>query len=971
MSYASFKMQLRGGAALTVLALAAMSSQTSAQQAPQSQAAQSEAVDEIVVTGTRIVRDGYEAPTPLTVLGEEQLQALAPENIADLVNDLPSMVGSATPQTSNLSFSNGQAGLNTLNLRNIGGNRTLVLLDGQRSVPSTITGLVDVNDFPQQLISRVDVVTGGASAAYGSDALSGVVNFVLNKEFTGIKGEISSGITTYGDDPFGKISLSAGVPFANDRGHLLLSGESSYRHGIWEPVPRKWNDERWVIMNNPAYGTGAGQTRTVPQRLLVGNAGLSTATPGGIIVNTALRGTYFGPGGVPATFNYGSLVNDPFMVGGDAESTWMTEFSTLDQRITRNGVFARASYDLADYVTVYAQWQWGHARSKGLALKQFNIGNLIIRADNAFIPASVAARAQALNISQFTLGTNNIDTPTIVFDNKRRVDRYVIGANGTFEAGGTDWSWDAYFQKGISRTSENGHHVTSKVEFGAAVDAVRHPTNGTIVCRVNVDANPSNDLPGCVPYNVFGIGVNTPAAIEYIMARPGHPQRNQHFTQDVLAATMNGEPFDMWAGPVSIAVGAEHRKEKVAGRADSNSLINGWFAGNYLPTFGEYSVSEAFLETVIPLAKDVGFADSLDLNGAVRATDYSTSGYVTTWKVGLTWQPMSDIRFRLTRSRDIRAPNLNDLYQAGTANTSNVTDPFNNNVVTTYQGLAVGNPALQPEKADTTGVGFVVAPSFLEGFTASVDYYDIKIKGGIQNLGAQSIVDFCFQGQTQYCPAIIRGQNATGANVILQIRNQPFNFAQQQSRGLDIEASYRRNLSDFSDGLDGDLTLRFLMTRYLENYSNDGINPAFDTVGNNSGNGPPRYIYTPSITYSLDPITMSLSGKAISKGYYASGSYRYIMCDTGCPISTTSAPTINENRIKGAFYLDGSVSYKFMETDDGTEATAYLSVSNLLNKDPPIVASGPGGFPYADSAVNRGLYDTLGRFFRAGIRFQM
>jgi iron complex outermembrane receptor protein len=265
----------------------------------------------------------------------------------------------------------------------------------------------------------------------------------------------------------------------------------------------------------------------------------------------------------------------------------------------------------------------------------------------------------------------------------------------------------------------------------------------------------------------------------------------------------------------------------------------------------------------------------------------------------------------------------------------------------------------------------VIAPSFLEGFTASADYYNIKIKDGIQGLGAQSIVDFCFQGQTQYCPAIIRGQNATGANVILQIRNQPFNFAEQQSRGYDLEASYRRNLSDFSDSLAGDLSLRVLATRYLENYSNDGINPAYDTVGNNSGNGPPKWIWTSSISYSLDPVTVNFSTKSISSGYYASGNYRYIACTTGCPVSTTAMPTINANTIEGAFYVDMGVNYKFLENDDGQEATAFLSISNLFNKDPPVVASGPGGFPYAASAVNSGLYDTLGRFFRVGVRFQM
>ncbi len=966
----SFKSRLSTSVAMmAVVVTGAVSAPHTAQ--AQTAPAAAPAVDEIVVTGTRVVRDGYEAPTPLTVLGSEALEAAAPENIADLVNDLPSVVGSASPQTSNLSFSNGQAGLNTLNLRGLGGNRTLVLLDGQRSVPSTITGLVDVNDFPQQLISRVDIVTGGASAAYGSDALSGVVNFVLNKDFTGVKGEVSGGLTTYGDDPAAKVALSSGTSFANGRGHFLASGEWSRRWGIFS-VPREWNNQGWTIVTNPAYGTGAGQSQSVPQRLLLSGVGLGTATPGGIITNTALRGTYFGPGGTPAQFNYGSIVSDPFTQGGDWKSTQVNFYNTLDQRVTREGIFLRTSYDISDNVTAFAQGQWGHARSIGLALKQFNVANLIIRTDNAFIPSSVQQRALALGLTQFTLGSMNVDMPTITFDNERTVNRYVVGFNGAFDAMNTEWTWDAYFQKGVSRTSENGLNVSAKAEFGAAIDAVR-TANGTIACRVNTDAITTNDRPGCVPYNVMGLGVNSQAAINYVFASPEHPQRNQRFAQDVYAFTLNGEPFSIWAGPVSLALGAEHRKEAVRGRADPISLINGWFAGNYLPTFGGYNVTEGFAETVVPLAKDEAWADALDLNAAVRATSYSTSGMVVTWKVGATYQPMSDIRFRVTRSRDIRAPNLNDLYQAGTANTNNVTDRFNNNALTLYQGLQVGNTALEPEKADTTGIGVVVSPSFVPGFTVSADYYNINIKGGINTVPAQTIVDRCFEGVSQFCAAITRGVNSSGANVITQIRLQPFNFAASTARGLDLEASYTMPLDTFSDDMVGNVSIRALATRYIKNYTNDGINPEYDTVGliSNTGSAPPKWVYNVSLAYNADPIMVNLTGRGMSGGIYAAGNYGYIACTTGCPVATVAAPTINTNRIAGAFYLDLGLKYEFMQSDEGLNAEMFLNINNLLNKDPPVVAQGPGGFPYAAIPANPALHDVLGRMFRAGIRFQM
>ena len=916
-------------------------------------------LDEIIVTGTRILRDGFQSPTPLTVLGEEILEAAAPENIADLVNDLPAAVGGATPQTSNLSFSNGQAGLNTLNLRSIGANRTLVLLDGQRSVPSTITGLVDVNDFPQQLINRIDVVTGGASAAYGSDALSGVVNFVLNKNFTGLKGEVASGLTTYGDDPSAKITLSGGSGFANDRGHLLVSGEWSRRWGIFG-VPRDWNDDGWLIMNNPRYAPGNGE----PQRLLISGGGLSTATLGGIIVSGPLRGITFGPGGAPSQLTYGALVSDPYMQGGDWKSTLANDFNTLDQRVTRQGLFFRSSYEIGDGVEAFLQAQWGFARSIGWALKQFNVGNIMVRADNAFIPAPVRAQAQALGVSQFMLGTNNFDMPTITFDNARTVNRTVVGLSGAVDALASEWSWNAYYQKGVSRTSENGRNVTAKAEFGMAVDAVQAP-NGAVVCRAALSGSNS----GCVPYNLFGIGVNSQAALDYVFRSPEHPQRNQRFAQDVLALTVNGAPFDVWAGPVSLALGVEHRIEKVAGRADPLSLVNGWFAGNYLPTFGRYDVSEGFVETVVPLAKKQSFVESLELTGAVRATSYSTSGLVATWKVGATYEPTRRIRFRATRSRDIRAPNLNDLFQSGTANTSNVTDPFNGDLVTTYQGLQVGNPMLQPEKADTTGVGIVVAP--LRGLTASADYYSINIEGGIQNVGAQTIVDRCFQGVQEFCAAISRGVSSTGGNVITQIRLQPFNFAIQAAKGIDLEATYRVALNTLAPDLPGHLSLRVLATHYIKNYTDDGINPPFDNVGSNNGGGPPDWVYTGTAIYTNAPVTMAATVRGVSKGIYNANGYRYVMCARACPTSTLAAPTINDNRIKGALYLDFGLTYRAYADDDGHEGDVFVNVSNALNKDPPVVASGPGGFPYASSPTNAGLYDVLGRTFRAGVRFRM
>jgi len=922
--------------------------------------AQPGSLQEVVVTGSRISRENFEAPTPVAVVGAEQINQAAPENLADFVNDMPSMVGSATPQTSNLSFSNGQAGINALNLRALGTVRTLVLLDGKRSPPSAITGIVDINDLPQSLVQRVEVVTGGASAAYGSDAMTGVVNFILDKDFTGLKSEVSGGRTDYGDDDNWKVTLTGGLPFADGRGHLLLNGEYTHRDGIYG-VPRSWNNDGRYIMNNPAYTPTSG----LPERLVVRNASLTTATLGGIITNTALRGTTFGEGGTPRQFQYGSLVRDPWMQGGEWANNQFNQYNTLDQEVDRTGLFARASFSITDNFGVFAQASRNESETLSWQLKQFNLANLVIRAGNPFIPASVAAQMASSGITQFTLGTMNNDIPVISFSGEREVTRLMAGFEGGFALFGTDWEWDAYYQLGTTNSSETGYNITYKARYSAALDTVVNPANGQPICRSTL-TDPTN---GCLPYNPMGINVNSPEAIAWLM---GSPHRDQRFTQEVVAATLRGEPFDSWAGPVSLAMGIERREEKVRGESDPTSLINGWFAGNYLPTFGSYHVAEAFLETVVPLAKDLPFAQSLDLNAAVRRTDYSTSGLVTTWKAGAVWQPIDDLRFRVTRSRDIRAPNLNELFAAGTANTNSVTDPFNNNQNAPYQGLSVGNPLLQPEKADTLGFGVVLQPRFLEGFTASVDYYDVKITDAIGNVGAQTIVDNCFAGMQEFCGAITRGIGAGGVSQITQIRLSPFNLVGLKARGVDYEMSYVFGLDRLFGNLSGGMRLSLLATNYLENYQDNGVNPPADSVGSNSGlnglgtSGPPDWVYRATLAYSGDRISASLTGRGFSDGKYST---TYIECTSGCPVSTADNPTINDNSLPGAFYLDASLSYKM--TWAATDVETFFSVTNLTNKDPGMVPQGPAGISYAQAPVNASLYDILGRVYRIGVRMKM
>ena len=395
---------------------------------------------EVVVTGTRVIRDGYRAPTPTSVIGAQEIANKSPANIADFVNELPALSGSTSPRANVGSLSTGLIGINALNLRNLGANRTLILLDGQRVAASNLGGLVDSNTIPQALVKRVDVVTGGASADYGSDAVAGVVNFILDKDFTGLKGQAQGGVTTYGDDRNYNVSLTAGVTFADKRGHLLVSGEISHNDGITGIGDRDWYDYVKLFVN-PAYN--ATTNNSVPQLLALPNSGFATATPGGIITTGPLRGTYFGPGGVPTQFNDGPIVSGNFMQGGDYQYADFAKTGDLDPRLNRQSIFGRAGFDVTDRIEVFAQASYSRATTRVASLTQFNFGNITIQPDNAFIPASIASRVTAA----FSLGSLNQDLGPAIATSNRSSLRLVIGANGDFDALGSNWKWDFFFDR--------------------------------------------------------------------------------------------------------------------------------------------------------------------------------------------------------------------------------------------------------------------------------------------------------------------------------------------------------------------------------------------------------------------------------------------------------------------------------------------------------------------------------------------
>jgi iron complex outermembrane receptor protein len=900
------------------------------------QTASSAELEEVVVTGSRIVRDGYDAPTPVNVLGSAEILAEAPANIADFVNTLPSVAGSVTASSSSGSLSNGQAGISALNLRALGTGRTLVLFDGQRSVVSAATGQVDTNTFPQSLISRVEVVTGGASSAYGSDAVGGVVNFILDKAYTGLKMTAEYGETTYGDGENWKYNFTAGSPFADGKGHILLSAETVSQEGI-HGVSRDWNKTGHFAIRNP--NTAAGQ----PFYVVADNVGISSYTPGGLITAGPLRGTYFGVNGTVNQLAYGQ-VSGQWMIGGDWEYTSsLNGTNSLLPDEDRDSFFGRVSYEVAPNINVFAQASY--ARYEGLSYYiQPTSTGITIRSDNAYLPASVRNQMTTLGLTSFVMGSGTADFPWSGSNNIRETSRYVVGADGDFSLFGRDFGWDAYYQHGVTKTREELTPTWNNTRLTLATDAVVHPTTGQIVCRSTITA-PTN---GCVPLNRFGVGVASQAAIDYVL---GQPLRTQEFVQDVAAVNFTTD-FTGWAGPIDIAFGAEWRNETLDGEVDAESQ-SGWKYGNYKVTTGEYDVVEGYIETLIPII------EGLDFNGAARYTRYSTSGGVTTWKAGLTYSPIPDITLRATASRDIRAANMSELFDAGTARSNAVSI---NGVSTAFVQNLQGNIDVQPEVADGLGLGVVFQPSFLPGFAASLDYYEIKVEGVIDFVTAQQTADFCLLNNVQRYCSNLRYQNGQLAFIDLFYEN----LNSLSAKGLDIEASYRTSLDAFIPNAAGDLSLRAMATHYIENVTDNGVT-AIDLAGSNVG-ATPDWSYRVTAAYDLEPISLNFTVRGVSDGVISNA---YTECTSACPTLAPPYYTINDNNIEGALYFDASATYAFDLGQSGASGEAYVSIKNLFNTDPPLTAN-PAALGAENTVgylqTNRSLYDVLGRTFRVGLR---
>lgn len=940
-------------------------------------AADGAATTVVRISGSRIAARGFTMPTPTTSLTSADLEKSAKPNLFNTLAELPALQGSTGRTTSTNSTSSGIQGLSSLSLRGLGTIRTLTLLDGQRVVGANVTGVTDVSQFPQLLVKRVDVVTGGASASYGSDAVGGVVNFVTDKKFTGFKAHVQGGQTKYDDDRGGSVQAAWGKAFLDDRFHVTASAEFTKENGIESPGfgGKGPNGRTWY--QNPAYSvrplnqTGDG----LPQYRVIEQAQQYQYAKYGLITSGPLQGTAFGPGGAPYQFQYGSggqptgtgaVTNcvNPFCIGGDMSGS-VGSGTNLAMNFKRQVAYTRMSYDLTPDHQLYFTANFGKVDSRfspnpGAAKN----ANLNIQCSNPFLPASIVDACARNNITSFQYGTSNAVFPeNIDVQPTRTQRRFVVGAEGKFALFGRDWAYDAYVTHGENKTNLDARNMTINTRYNNAIDAVRAP-DGRIVCR-----NPVAAASGCVPLNIIGDNTIDPAAWSYIAPENGPRQRTTQ-SQDVGSFNINGELFEGWAGPISLATGAEYRREKYRVRGDAygngvtpdspnnamypadpllNTTVgNNWYAGNFHNGDGSYNVREAYVELNIPVLKSATWGEA-NLNLADRETKYSTAGSVNSWKLGATWQtPIDGLRLRGVTSKDVRAPNLSELFAAPVV-VNNVVQYQGNTI--SVQERTVGNTGLRPEIARNNTFGIVLSqPKWAPGFSISADYFDIEVKGVISALTIQQEVDLCVAGNQEICQAMVL--DSPGSNYVTL---QNFNLASLKVKGFDLETAYRTGLEKLN--LPGRVTFRALATRNLHYITESGVVGTIpvDSAGSNMGNTP-KWKVLATQTWENDKLSFTLTERWVSDGTYRND---FIECQTNCPMSTLIHPTIYSNKMKGAAYLDVGASYNLSK-----QLQAYFKVDNVTDRAPEAAPQNNASY-----GINPALYDVVGRTYRAGLRY--
>lgn len=946
-------------------------------------------LDDVVVTGSRIPQANLVTTSPVTQVTGEDIDVAGVTRVEDLISQLPQAFAAQ-----NSTVANGASGTATVSLRNLGSSRTLVLIDGRRmGYGSPNDDAADLNQIPEQLVERVEVLTGGASAVYGSDAVAGVVNFIMKKDFEGLQVDAQYGFYQHNNDYDGvgnlraeiarrgltnaaqfrlpadnvsdgesrSLNVTLGVTAPDGRGNLMAY--AGYRNN--NPILQGDRD-----YSSCAIGAPAGAT---PATFTCGGSG--TSFPGrftdfGTFNSTLGTGRTF----VPFDSNTGNYNFGP-----------LNYYQRPDERYTM-GAFGR--YEVSDKAEVFAQLMFSDYKSVAqiapsgnfFSTPDINCDNPLLGAQQRTTIGCTAADVTAGNRRTLYIGRRNVEgggrQDTLGYESYRGV----VGIRGELTEG---WNYDVAAQ--FSRVNMSRVYLNdfSTTRLGRALDVVS--VGGVPTCRSVVNGTD----PSCVPYDIFIAGGVTQAALNYVqipLIQTGET------TQQVVTAAVTGDTG--WSLPTSsntiqVAFGAEYRRDYLGSTTD-NAFATGDGAGQGGPTIGvtgDADVSEVFGEIQIPLADGQAWAYSASIDAAYRRSEYENLG-TDTYKVGADYAPIEDIRFRASYSRAVRAPNVIELFAAqgfglfdadrdpcdattgavaancvGTARHQVTSGQSTSGALDSpagqYNLLSGGNPNLNPEEADTYTYGVVWTPSFVPGFNLSVDYFDIQVDGLVSSVGALNTLNLCYgQNDAAACGRITRnagGQLWVGTGVVQDLNN---NIGGLATSGIDFNANYSFDWEDLGVANMGSVQLSFVGTMLNELITDTGLGTAssvYDCAGfyaNQCGTPNPEYRHRARATW-LTPWDMDLSA---TWRHYGEVELAVLNATTG---------TLNNGgaRIDRYFdaenYLDLAATWQVMDT-----VTLRAGVNNVLDNDPQLsysVGTTGNGNTYPQ------VYDSLGRYFFVGV----
>lgn len=938
----------------------------------------------VEVTGSRILSTNAISPAPVQVLTSADIAASGAVNIQELLLKSP-VFGTPSISRTNSNFITSSVGVATIDLRNLGEDRTLVLVNGRRFVAGQSgSASIDLNTIPTDFIERVEVLTGGASSVYGSDAVGGVVNIILKRSISGVHLDASLGQSEKGDDKQKKFSVTFGANSGNAKSSLMGHFSVTEQGAVFS------KDRAMSAIDGFSKSVGGGDPRF-------------SSDPADIFVNVtpfyssfAPQGRFFYGGGNRTLDANGNLI--PFSTNGPAfDGVGATGYNRNGIRTiavpTKRLLFAtNGEHKLSDTAALFFEGTYAATQTTA-RLEPYPVdstgGTNPIYADRSNVPAEfmvngIKVKNPYVPAALFALLTDRNADGLKDYNFSRRLSdvanrgntanrdtfRVVSGLKGSF---GSTWTYDTYLGYGFTKEAQNGTGQVNAANFRYALEVIPD-ANGVPVCR-----DPVARASGCVPVNVFGANSITAAAAKYLHAPSS---LNTKITQTIAGATVTGEPFNLSAGPVGTAFGVEYRKETSSDVADALTQL-GLNLGNSRPvTEGSFDVKEIFGELRVPLLKNLPMVKSLDATLAARAGNYSTVGDTTSWTAGMDWAVNSTLRFRATSAVSTRAPNIGELFQGPNQTfPAGLVDPcVNVTAVSTgavseacrkdpgvaaniaangkftltqpdlqgISGFNQGNPKLGAERGKSTTLGVVVTPALGQGMgnvALTADYYRIEIANAINLPGRQFQLAQCYGGDAKFCKDITRRQAAVGANSIgaLAIINAGVeNTGGQYDEGVDLTANYANKLG--SGRFNARLSYTYLMKAWIKTTPDAALDSSTGELG------AARNRWTLGLGYDQGPWGVKVSSTYIGASYLDD----QFMVRSGYPKEA--------GKIAAKTYTDAQVTYSV------GKAQLYFGINNLLDTKAPLI---PSGLPGNDTGTetDAGTYDAIGRRYYAGIRY--